>query len=142
MCSHISIGLSLTNLSNVLLRAIYSIFGILIIDLMDITFANLICIQYSKWTIKNTPFQGIFHTAKTCEMYFREFYLEWLKPTHMSSQFFKMLEVRFFIKSFDDVLYFWGLTIYLVLLILKDFSEEAFSESSKDATLISKCFGL
>ena len=102
----------------------------------------LISIQYSKFSIKNTPFEGIFHTAKTCEMYFREFYIEWLKPTRMSSQFFKILKVLFFIKFFDDVLIFWGFTIYLVLLILKDFSEEAFSESSNDATLISKCFGL
>ena len=93
-----------------------------------------------KWSIKNTPFEGIFHTAKTCFMYFREFYNEWLKPTHMSSQFFKKLEVRFFIKIFDDVFYFSGFTIYFVLLIFKDFSEDAFSESSNDATLISKCF--
>lgn len=75
-------------------------------------------------------------------MYFREFYIEWLKPTHMSSQFFKLLKVLFFIKSFDDVLVFLGFTIYLVIFVLKDFSEDAFSESSNDAILISKFFGL
>ena len=68
--------------------------------------------------------------------------LEWLKPTHVSYQFFEIFEACFLFKSFDDVLNFGDFAIFLVIPILGDFTEESFLESSNGATLISEYFRL